>query len=342
MAKGLTRRKPLNKVRKVIKTRMKPKYKPVRRSVPSRATAIPAVVLAAVDATVQQHIPPHIPMGPYTVIKSRVIVPITTSITSQQTVLLLGAYGRASTLDQSIGPAIAILGVGTNVPGITESYFQDAAIATFDGNSFGNSLANGNLHALTVVVNCTSSATAANGLVYYGAVNQRVNRSQFATYNELAQNLFPRREFSSKSAYSLCTCPHKLSAFPVDLTDWSTQKPLVETSLTFSDNIALDSLSQLAIIFPDTVSAVQYTITVYTEWRINFTSPVLASTSVRREPAPPQVWNKAIDFGTQVAGSFDMIERGIGIMGSLGSMYTTMNQAEGVLGMLGTAAKFVK
>lgn len=342
MAKGLTRRKTLNKVKKVIKNRMKPKYKPVRRGVPSRASAIPAVVVAAVDASVQQHIPPHIPMGPYTVIKSRVIIPVTTNTFGQQTVLLLGAYGRASTLDQSIGPAIAILGVATAVPGITESYFQDAAIATYDGSSFGNSLANGNLHALTCVINCTSSATAANGLVYYGAVNQRVNRGQYATYNELATNLYPRREFSSKSAYALCTAPHKLCAFPVDLTDWSTQKPLVETSLTFSDNIALDSLSQLAVIFPDTVTAVQYTITVYTEWRINFTNPVLASTSTRREPAPQQVWNKAIDIGTQVAGSFDLIERGLGIAGTIGSMYSTMSQAEGVLGILGTATKFIK
>lgn len=342
MAKGLTRRKPLNKMRKVIKTRMKPKYKPVRRGAASKASAVPALVLAAVDATVQQHIPPHIPMGPYTVIKSRVIIPVTTNIAGQQIVILLGAYGRASQFDQSIGPAVAIYGEGTNVPGITESYFQDAAIATYDGTSFGNTLANGNLHALSVVMNCTSSATAANGLVYYGAVNQRVNRGQYSTYNELAANLYPRREFSSKSAYSLCTAPHKVCAFPVDLTDWSTQKPLVETSLTLGDNIALDSLSQIALIFPNTVTAVQYTLTVYTEWRINFTNAVLASTSTRREPAPQQIWNKAIDIGTQVAGSFDLIERGIGIAGSIGSMYNTMNQAEGVMGILGTAAKFMK
>lgn len=345
MAKGLKKTKSKKNLRKkvalnVIKSIVKKKYKPVRRGVAAQPRSAMNAVVAAVDATVQAHIPPHIPMGPYTVIKSRVIVPITTSVSSQNLVLLLGAYGRATTFDQSISPAVAILGEGTNVPGVTESYFLDAAVSVYDGTSFSTGFGNGNLHSLSVVVNCTSSATSAAGLIYYGAVNQRVNRGQFATYNALATSLIPRREFSSKSAYSLCTNPHKISAYPVDLTDWSTQKPLVEPSVTLSDNIALDSLSQLALIFPPAGStAVVYTVTVYTEWRVNFTDPILASTSIRREPAPMSLWNKVIDIGTQVSGSFHALEEFGKGMQSIGSNFGTMSDVAGTLGTLGTLIK---
>jgi hypothetical protein len=349
MAKGLksTKSKPRNSI-KVIKTIVKSKNKkPMRKSAPGSVRSVFAAssIAAAVDASTLQHIPSHIPMGPYTVIKSRVIIPVSTNLAAQRTVLLLGAYGRASTFDQSIGPLVAILGVGTNAPGTAETIYTDPAIATYDGTSFSNGFGNANLHALTVVINCTSSATTASGLIYFGAVNQRINRAQFAQYNVLADALIPRREFSSASAYSLCTAPYKMSAYPVDLTDWSTQKPLVEPAAALGDNIALDSLSQMAIIFPPTAAAVDYTITVYTEWRVNFTDPVLSSTSVKRDPASPNLWDRIIDVGSKTAGAFHTLDN-MGLfnpdnVGRVGNAYKTMSSMAGTLGTLGTAAKFL-
>lgn len=348
MAKSIKNKSKIGRKRPVIKTIVKVKNtsKPTRKSSGPVKTVFAAhMIAAAVDASTLQHIPSHIPMGPYTVIKSRVIIPLVANIAGQRAVLLLGAYGRASTFDQSIAPLVAIFGQGTDVPGVTETYFTDTAIAAYDGTSFSNGFGNANLHALTVVINCTSSATTSNGLIYYGAVNQRVNRAQFANYNALADALIPRREFSSSSAYSLCTKPYKMSAYPVDLTDWSTQKPLVVESGTFGDNIALDSLSQMAIIIPPTPTAVAYTVTVYTEWRVNFTDAVLSSTSVKRAPASSTLWDRVIDMGSKTAGAFHTLDN----MGAfnpnnvqaVGNAYKTMSAMSEAAGIFGTAAKFV-
>lgn len=348
MAKGMKTKPAIRrKVKTVIKTVVKKK---ARASKPYRSPQVNIMrsIATAVDASVQEHVPSHIPMGPYTVIKSRVIIPITSSISGQTTTLVMGAYGRASQFDQSISPTIAILGTGTDVPTITESYFQDPAVAIYDGTNFGNGFGNANLHALTFVINCTSSATSANGIVYYGAVNQRINRGQFPNYNALGNALIPRREFSSQSAYSLCTKPHKVSAYPVDLTDWSTQKPLVEPSLTLGDNINLDSLCQMAIIVPPTATAVAYSITVYTEWRVNFTDPVLASTSVKRQPTTPQLWDAVIDQGTKLAGSYHALQDSGMFFGrdslqndisTIGNMFNTFSSVRQQLGTLGNAMR---
>lgn len=329
-----------SKTGKVKKKVLKPRLAP-----PRQEHVMANAICSAVDASVQAHVPSHIPMGPYTVIKSRVIIPITSNIAGQTTTLLLGAYGRASNFDQSITPTVAILGVGTDVPTITESYFQDPAVAVYDGTTFSNGFGNANLHALTFVLSCTSSATAANGIVYFGAVNQRVNRGQFPNYNSLGGALIPRREFSSKSAYSLCSHSHKVSAYPIDLTDWSTQKPLIEPSLTLGDNINLDSLSQMAIIIPPTATAVQYTVTIYTEWRVNFTDPILASTSVKRDPTSPLLWNKVIETGNKLAGSYDAMQATGAFfqrdslqndIQMLGNTFNTLSSAFGEKGMLGS------
>lgn len=348
MANNKQKKKPVFKKRQAKPTQPKQaKMNAPRKSASGVPKTVFAahIIAAAVDASTLQHIPSHIPMGPYTVIKSRIIIPVTTSITGQSTVLLMGAYGRGSTFDQSVSPLVALLGVGTFVPGTTETLYSDPAITPYDGTSFSNGFGNANLHALTVVINCTSSATAATGIVYFGAVNQRVNRAQFLTYNALAAALLPRREFSSSSGYSLCTAPYKMSAYPVDLTDWSTQKPLVEPAAALGDNIALDSLSQMGIIFPPTTTAVDYTITVYTEWRVNFTDPVLSSTSVKREPTSSSLWDRIIDAGSKTAGAFHTLDN----MGAfnpnnaqkVGNAYKTMSSVASVLGTLGNVAKFV-
>lgn len=300
--------------------------------------------LAAIDASHQVHIPPPVSLGPYTVVKGRISIPIAT--TTANTVVLLGSYGRATAFATTSSPLCAIVGSGPAQPGVLETAYSDAIVVPYAGTTFTNGLANATLHALTVVINCTSSATTANGLCYYAAVNQRVARTNFATYAALGDSLISRREFSSQSAYSLCSKPHKFSAYPVDVVDWCAQRPMVvHDDANRADAIALDSLSQMAIVFPGTVASTSYMLTVYTEWRVNFTDPALSSTSLKREPAPSSLWDRVMQIGTQVSGNFHQAEQAMGSVaaaaGAVGSAYSTYMDLSAAVGQLGTVGKLM-
>lgn len=304
------------------------------------------VMLAAVDATRLVHIPPHIPLGPYTVVRGRTIIPVTTNIAAQDQVLLLGQYGLNSQFNSACTSLIGILGVGGNVPGTAETQYLDSILTTFDAAAPAAALTNASLHALTVTISCVSTATTAVGLIYYGAVNQRINRQQFPFWNSVATSLTTRREMSSVSAYNCLAVDHKLSAYPVDVVDWASQRPVLVPSATLGDNIAMDSLSQLAIVFPSTATAVQYVITVHTEWRVNFPDPALASTSGKRDPASPVFWNKVMDVGSQLGGKFDMsavangLSAGANVLASGMNAFATVRGAYNELGAIGKMASF--
>lgn len=303
-------------------------------------------MLAAVDATRLVHIPPHIPLGPYTVVRGRTIIPVTTNTAAQDTVLLLGQYGLNSQFNSACTSLIGILGVGTQVPGTSETFFNDNIMVTFDAAAPAAALTNASLHALTVNISCVSTATSAIGIIYYGAVNQRINRQQFSFYNTLAQSVITRREMSSLSAYNVLANGAKLSCYPVDVVDWASQRPVLIPSGTLGDNIALDSLSQLCVVFPATATAVQYVVTVHTEWRVNFTDPALASTSGKHDPAPQVFWNKVMDVGSQLGGKFDMnsmangLSAGANILASGMNAFSTVRSAYNELGAIGKMAAF--
>lgn len=293
------------------------------------STSIASIVCAASNAANLTHIPPHIPLGPYTVVRGRTIIPISTNAAGQRTIVMFGQYGLISQYNSVTTPIISISGVGGNVPGTTETQILDQVMAAYDSTGVNNALANASLHALSVSCACVSSATSATGVVYYGAVNQRLNRGQFGTFNGLADSALTRREMSSISAYNCMNKPIEMSAYPVDLVDWASQKPFLQPNTILLDNIASDALSQMILIFPPTTAAVEYIITVHTEWRVNFTDPALASTAAKHTPTPQGVWDGVMKVGSDLGGKFQLIEQGANavqqVSGAIGSVINTYN-----------------
>lgn len=275
-----------------------------------------------VDATSNTHVPCPITLGPYTVVRGRVNLSIQTN-TNNSTVVLLGPHtvSTAGLRDLTITPVVTISGVGTDVPGTTELLTPDNLISSYASSVAGNA-ANGNLHGLTVVLNCLSPTTTVQGQVYVGSLNQRINRSRFATWNAVADSLITRREVKPYSAYNVLSKPLKYSVFPVDIVDWARQVPLVLQAAAPGDNITMDSLSQGVLIFPATAAVVSYTITVYTEWRVNFSDAALASTATTRPASPMDMWNKVAAVGTDTGGFVQALEQGMSMAGALQGAYS--------------------
>lgn len=256
-----------------------------------------------VDASRAIHIPSPIPLGPYTVVRGRSTIQITTNASGQRTVLLLGPHTVATigSRDSTITPIVGVSGVGTDVPGTVETLYSDGIIGAYSATLAGN-LANANLHGLTVVLNCLSTATSAENQVYFGSLNQRINRSRFTAWNDVASSLINRREIQPHSSYSLLANPLKVSCYPVDIVDWARQSPLILAAAATGDNVTMDSLSQLAFVFPATTVALNYSITVYTEWRVNFVDAALSSTAVTHKATGMDLWSKIAAVGSDTAG----------------------------------------
>lgn len=260
-------------------------------------------MMLAVDATNAVHVPPPIPLGPYTVVKGRSTVNVTTSATGQSTVVLLGPHTTttAGQRDLTISPVIGITGVGTNIPGAVETVLSDSVLLPY-ANTLALNQANASLHGMTVVLNCLATATSAEGQVYFGALNQRINRTRFGFWNDVAASLVNRRDIKPQSAYSCLSQPVKMSAYPVDVVDWARQSPLVLPGVAAGTDVTTDALSQIALVFPSTTAAVTYSLTVYTEWRINFVDAALASTATSHEASPMELWSAIAKFGNETAG----------------------------------------
>lgn len=298
------------------------------------------MAVRCLDARDLTHVPPSVPMGPYTVMRGRSVVTFTTPTTAATNLVFLIGPHRVASIDNAITPLIGIYGSGVNVPGTTETNIPDTVVTNYAGN-LQTSTANAQLHAVTVTIQCTSSATAASGVVYAGALTQRVGRSNYATWNGLANALTARREMTSSSAYNTMTHPLSVSAYPVDMTEWSMQYPVISTDANLANNYATDTLSQIALVFPNTSAAVEYNLTIHTEWRVNFTDQVLSSTSVRHDPAKPDFWNSAIQMASSINGRLHDVGNVINHFTELGATVQAFRGVGARLGQLGTIAKMV-
>jgi len=260
-------------------------------------------MFAAVDAMNTVHVPPPIPLGPYTIVKGRSSITVTTNAFGQRTVLLLGPHTTttAGQRDLTISPVIGISGVGVNIPGAVETVLSDSVLLPY-ANTLALNQANASLHSLTVVLNCLATATTAEGQVYIGTINQRINRTRFALWNDVADALINRRDVQPHSAYSTLATPLKFSSYPVDVVDWARQSPLVLPGVGPGTDVTMDSLAQMVLVFPATTVAVSYSVTVYTEWRINFVDAALASTASAHVSSPLSLWSSIAEFGNQTSG----------------------------------------
>lgn len=328
------------------KQQPKPPPKPKKRARPRRRAIVTpqgrSAIVHALDARILTHVPPPMPMGPYTVVRSRNVRTVTVNTSGQNTVLLIGPH-RLASVDACVTPVIGILGVGTNVPGTTEDTITDVGISGYTG-TIATSTANAQLHAVTVVVQATSSATQATGLVYVGSLAQRVGRQNYGTYNLLGSALINRRELSPFSAYSSMTKPVEHSAYPVDLVEWSTQAPVLAASGTLSDNYSADTLSQIAVVWPATTVAVDYNVSIFTEWRVNFTDSVLNSTAVRHAPTPQGLWSTIVQNASALNGRVHDVALGVekltGFGNTVGTAFRAFQGVGARLGQLGTLGKY--
>jgi len=291
--------------------------------------------ILALDARKTVHIPPPLPMGPYTILRGRSVYSLTTGTVTTNTVMLVGAH-RVASVDSCVTPLLATVGSGVNVPGTTETNVVDSLISTYGTGNLQSSVANAALHAVTVTVQCTNSATAANGVVYVGTLAQRIGRQNYATWNGVASALLSRREVSSFSAYNTMTNPVVVSSYPIDMVEWSTQQPLIAVDANASNNYCGDTLAQIALVFPPTTTAVDYNITIHTEWRVNFVDAALSSTSIKHEPTESGFWNKTINMASTLNGFLD---NAVHIGSQVGAAVNAYRGVANTLGQLGNMAR---
>lgn len=276
-------KRTVKKVTKVIKT--KSKTKAPRRKTTSGLSAAAAMVS---DARKLVHVPTPMPSGPYTVVHSRSVTSITTNNAGQKTVLLVSSFSDAAGINggNNVLPLHGIYGVGGNVPGTTESYIYDPLLA---GASAGNyQLA---CHAITCTVTCADSALSASGLVYMGTLPLRLSRTNFPFWNAIADNLTPRAEMKSFTAFtSLQNAELAVRhAAVMDSVSWSEFSP--SASNTTGTSITMrDALSNICVFFTPTSTPVNYQVTIHVEWRVIYNvDQQLAATQKLYQPSPMSV-----------------------------------------------------
>jgi len=279
----------LKKAKKTIKTgKVKTKVKAAKtaktKGKSSRVSA-PAVATMLADARKLTHVPTHMPSGPYTVVHSRSVTSISTNASGQKTVMLISSFSDAAGTNggNNVLPFHGIHGVGTNVPGTTESYIVDPILAGAAAGTYQLAC-----HAITATVTCADSALGANGLVYMGTLPLRLSRLNFGSWNAIADNLTPRAEMKSFTAFtSLQNSELAVRHSSVmDAVSWSEFLPSAGNTSGTSIQMR-DALSTICIFFTPTTTAVNYQVTIHVEWRVMYNvDQQLAATQKLYAPAP--------------------------------------------------------
>jgi hypothetical protein len=314
-------------VKRATKTAKKPS--PKARAQPSTKAA---TIMQALDARALAHVPPPIPCSPYTVIRSRTQLSVTTSSNvagGNYLVLTFGAHTDNSlgTGGGNITPTICIRGHGVNLPSVTEDVTNDPIMVNY-GYTAANSSVSAGLHSMTVVITCVESAMNASGQVFTGALNNRLARSAYPSWNSLALTMLTRRELKPRSAYQTMQAPVVLQTAPLDVTDWSLFKPVVAPPPTSSNNHTTDTITPLVAVFSPTSTALEYSVTIYCEWRCLFLDPLLSCTHVPHQPSTMDFWSQASNFMGTVAGD---VNTAAGMVNNVASAIGgTMNAASSI------------
>lgn len=257
--------------------------------------------IAALDARAVTHVPPPVPMGPYTLIRTRDLIPITTN-TSESFVHVFGAFLNSTAQLSTITSGIGYSGLSGSTT--TAALMRQCALMATYGT--GGNAVHAALHALTVTVACTGNALSAEGLVHGCTMRQVFRRATYSTMGDLATSILSRPETRAKSAYELLNRPMVLSSHPLDMTDWTLQQPLLDPS-DQAQNRMSDKLAPVVVVFSPTPSPVSYTVTIHAEWRVNFTDVGLASTAVPRPVSTQSFWQEASNIARDVAGHIEEI-----------------------------------
>jgi hypothetical protein len=273
-------------------------------------SGVSSQITALVDARRQIHLSPPTLTSPYAVLRTRFTIPVTTNV-GQHTVLLLGEHANdvGSAFPANICQYVAIQGLGTNVPGTTETRVADPMITQLLTTGSGSVGAYGRLHAMTVGVQCGSTAMTAEGFFYAGLMPGNIQRSTFATWNDLALAVLARRECQQYSADGSLTAPSLLASCPQDMVEWATNALFVGAAGDPSGSTrGTDTSFPLVVVWPPTPRDVAYSITVNCEWRVVYPmGDARASLHASHEAASPGLVRQAtrvvMDAAGRIAGT---------------------------------------
>ncbi len=272
---------------------------------------------SAVDARNPNHLPCPVSSGAYSVVRSRTTFSFATKTDGTRYVLTFGEHTNNNVVN-SVTPYLCTHGSGTAVPGTTESYVVDPLVG---GATLGDKQLS--LHALTVVVACTSAPTAAQGMFYMGSLASKIDRLQYATWDAMGIAMIGRREMRPITAYESLADTEKNStfcAYPMDPIQW--QAFFTTTANDTGSNINLtDSLTPIVAVFEGTTAAVLYSVTIYAEWRVIYNRDLtLASTQSIYPTSSSAAWEairNAVSSDNGKASWYDLRHPPLGTGGAM-------------------------
>lgn len=209
-------------------------------------------------------------VSPYSVLRTRFTIPISTNSAGQWRVLLLSEHTNMANVafPDCVTQYVGISGVGTDVPGTSEVRHADPQIVQLLASAGEG--AYGRLHAMTASVQCGAGALSAEGFFYAGIMPGNISRATYASWNDLALALVARRSMRQYTAYSSLSHASVLATAPQDSVQWGTNSVLVGAAGDPTGSTrGTDTSFPLAIVWaPTTSSNLTYNVTVNCEWRI--------------------------------------------------------------------------
>jgi len=93
-------------------------------------------------------------------------------------------------------------------------------------------------------------------------------------------------------------------------------------------------VAPIAIVWPSTGVATTFTVTVHTEWRVNFTDPGMAGTAAARPMSMPNMWQEASNFLRATAGHISDITNVVqDVAGALRGASAAIRPAQRILAL---------
>jgi len=280
-----------------------PQPVPMARAKPhNRGSNGPGSALARYDARSSNHLPGPRSCAPYTVVKERVTFYEKSNTSGQNVVTLIGPFVQGthgSSGGEHLSSAVAVTGVGTNVPGVTE-----VAQVSRLFNGVSPQTKSCSLHSLHMEVTCTGSASGVlpTGNVWAGAVTQPLNRlAGWTNWNSIADGLQTRRNLRMFSAYETMTKPISVCSYPLDAVAHS-EFLWMSGSYALSDEL-YRAMTPIVIVFGPTTATNDYTVSLTIEWRMReAVDPFLQSTHKHYMPASESVWSQLSAHLSNVGG----------------------------------------
>jgi len=232
----------------------------------------------------------------YVSVIERIILPIQTSLTVAK-VIQIGRYYQPGSGGNTLSPCVAKYGLGTDVPGTTETSLNSALITA------GN-FSRCNIGRLGITISCTGTASTngmPDGIVYSGTADGVLDRTAFATFNLMIAALATRHWLGGHSAYSLMQKPRNLVSHPLDMISYN---DFIQIGITPSGtDLCSDGIAPIFIYLPATVNLDNYVIDLYVDWRVIYSSDNVLSNVHSYHPVVQQgVLNNVIRSAEETAG----------------------------------------